>query len=332
MRMDTTVTNKKDITMIRLTNVRGLFSMAALMAAAALNGQQIPKASVSPAPPATPGDAARIRIGPGDLINVAVYDEPTLLQTIRVDDLGNADLLLIGTQHLSGLSTSEAGSLIENLFKQGAFLLNPQVSLRISEYNTQSVSVLGEVRKPGNYPVLGDRNLLDVLAMAGGPTPLAGNVVTIQRRSGSQQTVKTALLNDPDQLLESRVAIEPGDTIVVPKAGVIYVLGEVNRPGAFIIQTDGAMSLAQAIAWASGVDFQAAQTRIRIIRKTHEGFEEQAVNLKRVLEGKDADPGLKPEDIVYVPSSLLKSLLVHTTSIAQSAASAAVYSGVTALP
>jgi polysaccharide export outer membrane protein len=188
------------------------------------------------------------------------------------------------------------------------------------------------VKKPGNYPVLGDRNLLDVLAMAGGPTPLAANVVTIQRRSGAKETVRTALKNDPDQLLASRVPIEPGDTIVVPRAGVIYVLGEVNRPGAFVIQTDGAMSLVQAVAWAAGVDFIAAQTRTRIIRKTHDGLEEQVVDLKRVLEGKDPDPGLKPEDIVYVPSSLIKSLLVHTTSIAQSAASAAVYSGVTAIP
>jgi polysaccharide biosynthesis/export protein len=329
MRMDITVSNKKDITMIRLNNVRGLFSIAALLAAAALNGQQ---ALVSPDTPVTPRDGAQIRIGPGDLINVGVYDEPTLVQTIRVDDLGNAHLLLLGTQHLAGLSTSEAGALIQNLFKQGEFLLNPQVSLLISEYNTQGVSVLGEVKKPGNYPVLGDRNLLDVLAMAGGPTPLAANVVTIQRRSGSQETVKTALANDPDQLLSSRVAIQPGDTIVVPKAGVIYVLGEVNRPGAFVIQTDGAMSLAQAVAWAAGVDFQASQTKTRIIRKTHDGFEEQVVNLKRVLEGKDPDPVLKPEDIVYIPSSLIKSLLAHATSISQSAASAAVYQGIVAIP
>jgi polysaccharide export outer membrane protein len=331
--MDTTVTNKKDITMNPLNNVRGLVSIAALFAAAAaLSGEQTPKALVSPGPPVTAGDVARIRIGPGDLINVGVYDEPTLLQTIRVDDLGNADLLLIGRQHLAGLSTSEAGVLIQKLFKQDEFLLNPQVTLLISEYNTQGVSVLGEVKKPGNYPVLGDRNLLDVLSLAGGPTPLAANVVTIQRRSGSQETVKTALTNDPDQLLASRVAIQPGDTIVVPKAGVVYVLGEVGRPGAFVIQSDGAMSLAQAVAWAAGVNFDAAQARTRIIRKTHDGFEEQTVNLKRVLEGKDPDPGLKPEDIVYIPASAIKSILARASSVAQSAASAAVYSGVVAIP
>jgi hypothetical protein len=92
------------------------------------------------------------------------------------------------------------------------------------------------------------------------------------------------------------------------------------------------MSLAQAVAWAAGVNFEAAQTRTRIIRKTHDGFEEHTVNLKRVLEGKDADPGLKPEDIVYIPSSAIKSVLARASTVAQSAASAAVYSGVTSIP
>jgi polysaccharide export outer membrane protein len=319
--------------MMLATKVHHIFVVAALLVAmAAVDGQQAPPASLPPGTDLAAADAGRIRIGPGDLIQVVVYDEPTLAQTIRVDDQGRADLLLIGSQHLAGLSTSDARALVEQLLKQGDFLLNPQVSVLISEYNTQRVSILGEVKAPGSYPVLGDRNLLNLLSLAGGPTLFAANVVTIQRRSGSRETIKTALRNDPDQLLTSKVSIEPGDTIVVPRAGVVYVLGEVARPGAFVIQTDGAMSLAQAIAFASGVNYQAVQTKTRIIRKTPGGFEEQNVNLKRVLEGKDNDPDLKPEDIVYIPSSAIKSILARAPSIASSAAAAAVYQGITAIP
>lgn len=305
---------------------------------AAPASNQVSPGSVSPSsasailPSPSLIDKAKIRIGPGDLLQLGVYDEPTLAQTVRVDDQGNTDLLLIGRQHLGGLSVSEASLLVQKLLKEGDFLLNPQVSLLIAEYNTQTVSVLGEVKKPGPYPVLGQRNLLDILSLAGGPTPFAANLVTIKRRSGAEETVKTALLNDPDRLLASRVEIEPGDTILVPKAGLVYVLGEVARPGAFIIQNDGAMSLAQAVAFASGVNYQAAQTKTRIIRKTTDGFNEQNVNLKRILEGKDPDPGLKPDDIVYIPSSAIKSLMARAPTIAQSAASAAVYEGMVNIP
>jgi polysaccharide export outer membrane protein len=311
-------------------------SIAAAAIAASAPGmyaqQPAPAPAGAPIPSSPVPNVAQIRIGPGDLIQVSVYDEPSLAQTIRVNDRGDADLQLLGTLHLAGLSTSEAAGLAERLLKQRDFLLDPHVSMLIAEYQTQEVSVLGEVKKPGAYQVLGARNLLDVISMAGGATPLAAATVTIKRRSGLKETVKTNLSNNPDELLASEVPIEPGDTIVVPRAGIVYVLGEVGRPGAFVMQDEGTMSLAQAIAFASGVSHEAAETKARVIRKVGTGFEEQAVNLKRVLEGKDQDPVLKADDIVYVPSSALRSIVARAPGIAQSAASAAVYQGLLAVP
>lgn len=310
----------------------GALIVAALLGLTA--SAQVPQPAPAPAAPkgATPSDKVRIRIGPGDLLQVNIYDEPELAQTVRVDDRGGADLLLLGNLHLSGLSTTEASNLMEKLLKERDFLLNPSVSVMIAEYQTQEVSVLGEVKKPGTYQVLGARNLLDVLSMAGGVTPYAANKVTIKRRSGEQQVVKTNLVNDPDQMLASEVQLEPGDTIIVPRGGIVYVLGEVQRPGAFVMQDDGSMSMAQAIAMAAGFSQEAAQSKARVVRKAAGGFKEQEINLKRILEGKDPDPGLQAEDIVYVPNSILKGILVRAPMLMQSAASAAVYQGVMALP
>lgn len=326
----------------RFSSLTGRRAGAAVLAAAlsmtpGVFGQQPAAASGKASAQASnrsgsaPADA-RIVIGPGDLLGVTVYDEPELDQTIRVNDRGDADFMLLGTLHVAGLSTTQAIALVNRLLKERNFLLNPDVSILISEYQTQQASVLGEVKKPGTYDVLGARNLLDVISMAGGTTPLAARTVTIKRRSGLQETVKTDLTNDPDQLLASEVEIEPGDTIIVPRAGIVYVLGEVTRPGAFIMQDEGAMSLGQAIALASGFTHEAAESRARVIRKVPNGFEERTINIKRVFQGKDPDPGLTAEDIVYVPSSAIKSIIARAPTIAQSAASAAVYQGVMQVP
>lgn len=309
---------------------RGLMIVAIFSACVLIGGQSISAQSVRTSEQWA--DAARIKIGPGDLLQVAVFDEPELAQTVRVNDKGDADLLLLGTLHLAGLPTSEAQTLAENLLKSRDFLLSPHVSIIIAEYQTQNVSVLGEVKRPGVYPLLGARDLPSLISLAGGTTPIASSSVTIKRRSGQQEIVKTALSNNPDEMFASALQLEPGDTVMIPKAGVVYVLGEVGRPGGFVMQDNGSMSLTQAVAFASGVTHAAADTKARIIRKRATGLEDNVVNLKRVLEGKDNDVKLESEDIVYVPSSAIKSILTRAPMIAQSAASAAVYQGVTALP
>lgn len=270
-------------------------------------------------------DTARIRIGPGDLLELAVFDVPELAQVARVSDTGDATLMLLGSLHLDGLTAAEAQTLIEDLLRECNYILDPHVSIIIREYGTQGVSVLGEVRKPGVYPVLGTRNLLDIISEAGGTTPFAAQQATVKRRA-SQEKLTASLSNDPAELLARDVELRPGDTVIVPKAGIVYVLGDVGRPGGYVMQNSGKISLLQAVAMAQGVNRTAARKHTRILRRNASSVDETVLDLKQVLEGRAPDPELQPEDIVYIPPSTPKSILMHSTpALMQSTASAAIY-------
>jgi polysaccharide export outer membrane protein len=269
-----------------------------------------------------------MRVGPGDLLEVKVFDVEELTQEVRVSDRGEAALTFLGPLQLAGLTTSEVQTLVENRLRDGNYVREPHVSIMIQEYATQGVSVLGQVGKPGVYPVLGSRTLLDVISEAGGITPMAAHEATIKRRNGGE--VFTASLSDsPGELLAGNVELWPGDTIIVPKAGLVYVIGDVGRPGGFIMENNGRVTLLEAVALAAGVNRTAAQSKARVIRKTSSGYEDMPVDLKRILQGKAADIPLEREDIVYVPPSTARALLFRTPEVLQSAAaSAAVYAQV----
>ena len=148
-----------------------------------------------------------MKIGPGDLIEVNVYDEADLQQTVRLNDLGDGTLSLIGSVHLAGLTTDQAEALIARKLKEGNYLLAPQVSVFIREYSTQGVSVLGEVKTPGVYGVAGGQSLLDVLAAAGGTTPLAGSEITIQRAGDASTLTVLFIERRPPVAFVQRAAL-----------------------------------------------------------------------------------------------------------------------------
>lgn len=302
----------------------GLIAVVILLACS--SGAQVAAASGGNGGTGAPTvDPAPLRIGPGDLLELSVFDVPELAQVLRVSDTGTANLLLVGPLHLDGLTAAEAQGLIEYRLRQGSFILDPHVSLIIREYGTQGVSVLGEVRKPGVYQVLGRRNLLDVISEAGGITPFAGQQATIKRR-GSPQTLSASLSNDPAELLARDIELHPGDTVIVPKAGIVYVLGDVGRAGGYVMQNSGRISLLEAIAMAQGVNRTAAKKHTRLIRKSASGVQEISLDLKHVLEGRAPDLALEPEDIVYIPPSTAKSIVMRDApSLMQSTASAAIY-------
>jgi polysaccharide export outer membrane protein len=275
-----------------------------------------------PAAPPPSAESARVRVGPGDLLEVRVFDVDELTQKVRVSDRGEAVLTFLGPLQLAGLTTSEVQTLVANRLRDGNYVREPQVSVFIEEYGTQGVSVLGQVAHPGVYPVLGSRTLLDVISAAGGFTPIAAREATIKRRNG-EKVINASLSEDPDELLASNVELWPGDTVIVPKAGIVYVIGDVGRPGGFIMQNNGRVTLLEAVALASGVNRTAAQSKARIIRKTSAGFEDRPVNLKRILQGKAPDISLEREDIVYIPQSNARSLLYRTPEVLQAAAAAA---------
>jgi polysaccharide export outer membrane protein len=296
--------------------LRALVIAAVLVHPSALLLAQIPS---SPALP-------KIHVGAGDLIEVKIFNAPEMTQRVRVDDIGDATLSLIGEVHLAGLTAEQSQNLIAGKYVEGNFFLHPEVSILIQEYSTQGASVLGEVAKPGVYPVLGQRSLLDIISAAGGTTPTASNEATIQRRlDGSLLTVR--LSRNARTALESDVDIQPGDKIIIPRAGIVYVLGNVNRPGGFVMNNEGKISLLQAVAMAAGSNSTASLDRARLIRKTDFGYVEFNVSLQKILKGEKSDQQMQAEDILYIPNSTAKSIIYRgLPGIVQSATSAAVYS------
>jgi polysaccharide export outer membrane protein len=264
------------------------------------------------------------------LIDVCVYDEADLQQSVRLDDLGNGRFSFIGDLHLAGLTTDQAAALIAHKLKEGNYLLAPDVSVLIREYSTQGVSVLGEVKTPGVYSVVGGQSLVDVLAAAGGTTPLAGPAITVQRAADAS-TVTVRLSKDAHESLASNLRLYPGDKVIVPRTGIVYVLGEVARGGGFIMQNDGRITLLQALAMAGGPNHTSNMNGSRLLRKGPSGYTDIHIELNKMLKGRQADIQLQAEDILYVPSNTLKAAVSRSSpallAATSGAVSAAVFNG-----
>jgi polysaccharide biosynthesis/export protein len=218
-------------------------------------------------------------IGRGDLLHITVFREPDLEQKVRVKDSCDIDLDLAGTIKVAGLTPADAAKAIAGLYTQGNYLNHPQVSVFLEEYATQSVSVLGQVNKPGAFTVTTARSLLDVLAMAGGLTEVADRHVTVQRADKSGNTV-VFLPNDSAASVQAGTIVYPGDTVLVPKAGIVYVLGDVARPGGYVMQDDARLTVLQAVAMASGANRTAKEDATRLIRKVNDSYQESTVQLQ----------------------------------------------------
>lgn len=265
----------------------------------------------------------RLLIGPGDDLDVTVYGAPDLSGHMRVSASGNISLPLIGYVRIAGLTSSEAEGAIEAQLREKSVVNEPQVSVFVKEYGSSGISVAGEVVKPGFYSVLGPHRLFDVLQAAGGPTERASNRLLISHRG--QTDVTTIILSkNPTEMLASNVDLQPGDTIVIPRAGIVYVLGEVGRPGGYVMNATGGVTVLQVVAVAGGPTHFASAGKTRLLRKTNNGFQEQHIDLKKLLRGKIHDVAVADEDILYIPSSAIKSVL-SASALVTTAASVAIY-------
>lgn len=247
-----------------------------------------------------------LRIGIGDMIEVSVYGVPELTQKARVSSTGDIYLPLVNYVHVGKLTPDEAQAVIEKKLVEGGFLRNAHVTVLLTEYVSQSVTVLGEVVRPGSYPVLSDRNLLDEITAAGGPTEKAGKAVTIVHRDHPEQTEVIDLAKTSGEGGPVNPTIQAGDTIIVSKAGVVYVVGEVAKPSGFLME-NGSLTVLKAIALAGGTTHTAALNNAKIIRKTPGGMEETPIPLKKILAAKAPDLPMQPDDVLFVPGSASKS-------------------------
>jgi polysaccharide export outer membrane protein len=264
-------------------------------------------------------------IGSGDLLHVQVFDTPELEQHARVTDSGELPLIMGGPVRVSGLAPIEASRVIAAALKDGHFLLTPRVLVTVEEYATQKVSVLGEVRVPGAYAIATPRSILDVLSLAGGLTEAADRKIIIQRRSSSQ-TLAYFVSNKPGTALDTAVSVNPGDTVLVPKAGIVYVLGDVRQPGGYTMtNNDAQLSILQLVARAGGINNTAVPSRARLIRRSASSYTEIPLQLSSMQKGSSPDLPLQPDDIVYVPFSYLRNFAASASGIAATIGSAAVY-------
>jgi polysaccharide biosynthesis/export protein len=286
---------------------------------------QPPNASDANAPPAAPeGTAApsgRLQIsspasssptdmviGPGDEGEMRVYGVPELSTHFRVESSGDTYLPLIGKFHMAGLSADAAQVQLDEKYESGGFLRNPHINLYIKEYMTQGISVLGEVNHPGIYSALNTRRLFDLFLIAGGLTARAGKTVTITHSKEPDKPVEVTLASGV-AANQANVEIQPGDTVNVSRAGTVYVIGEVNRPGAFVMETTQTPSLLQILAAANGPTRMAVLNHTRVIRRTPKGLESTDVDLKKIMQAKAGDVEVQADDIVFVPSSRARGAL-----------------------
>jgi polysaccharide export outer membrane protein len=316
------------------------------------------------------------RIGPQDLLDLNIFEAPELNRTVRVSENGEVSLPLLGGIHVVRLTARELENVLAAKLRE--FLKDPHVSVMVTAIESHPVSVIGEVNKPGVFQVRGSKTLLEMLSLAQGLAPEAGDEVLVMRNAGynrgqdgsgqTRQTgsgepdskdtnqIKSAAAQDHDatdvalknnatastaetnvaatdrmqggdtvainlrHLLNSRdprfnVPIYAGDIVKVTRAGIVYVVGAVKKPGGFTVKGNEQMSLLKAIALAEGLSSTSSKGHTRIIR-TDEGSGKRSeipVQLGKILDGKAPDLNLQAADIVFVPSSTGKTVLFRST-------------------
>lgn len=267
-------------------------------------------------------------IGPGDMLHVQVFDTPEMEQHVRVTDSGEIPLMFIGSLKVAGLTPTAASHAIEKALIDKQYMREPQVTVVVEQFATQNISVLGEVQQPGVYPTPTAISILKVLSLSGGLTATADRNITIERQGNANEKVNYFLSNTSNQALADSVLVYPGDTVLVPKAGIIYVLGDVQRPGGYPMSTNNSeMTLMQAVTIAGSTTKTAVPSKTRLIRKTPTGSQDTIVSLSNIEKGTQSDIPLKADDIIFIPFSWMKNTALSAATIAASAAGAAIYVG-----
>jgi polysaccharide export outer membrane protein len=306
------------------------------------------------------GEQTEYHIGTHDLLEINVFEAPDLNRSVRVSASGEISLPLLGAIQSTGLTARELEGVIEIKLRQ--YMKDPHVGVFVATVESHPVSVVGAVKKPGVFQIRGTKTVLEMLSMAEGLADDAGDEVLVMRGAGlqfgsdsnhsganpdvapaslhndAQTPSNTAPAADPafgetikinlKDLLESgdqryNVPVYPGDIVKVTRGGIVYVIGDVKKPGGFVLKSDQYMSVLKAIALAEGLNATAAKSRTKIIRTDEKTGQrtEFPIDLGKVLAGKSPDTPLRPADIVFVPNSSGKTVLYKGSEAAIATAS-----------
>jgi polysaccharide export outer membrane protein len=268
--------------------------IACLLLALALASPARAQAEADPAPTATPATASYV-VGARDVLHIEVFEEEGLTGDYVVAEDGTIDFPLVGRLPVDGLSPGAVDELLTARLASD-FLVSPQVKVQVGSFASKPVRVLGAVKKPGVYPLSGPTSVLELIALAGGMAADGVSEVRITRRGLPDPLV---IRLDEAGSDESAWMLQDGDTVQVPPPKVVYVAGEVLKPGS--VSYGEGLTISQAIILAGGAKPTASLRKVWIKR----GPEQIRVNLKRVLQGKDQDIFLKPDDQVLLSESVL---------------------------
>ena len=264
----------------------------------------------------------------GDMLEISESHTPEFRSVVRVSGAGTVSLPMIGEVRVDGMDEQTAAQAIEAALVAKGMLLHPLVSVLVTAYAGQDVSVLGEVARPGVYPFTYHHRLLDLISAASGLGPNAGRLVNIFHSSDPRTPHPVVL--DPsgtDQSTDHNPELIPGDTVQVSRAGLVYVVGDVIRPGGFPVDPVQGLTVVQALSLAWGPTMNAGASRAVLIREQKDGRTLTTLNLKRMLHGQDPDLPVHDRDILYVPDSFGKNLLNRTLeSAVQSTLGVTIYS------
>jgi polysaccharide export outer membrane protein len=264
--------------------------------------------------PASSADlsAQEYRVGPGDILEVAVFQVDELNRKVRVSGSGTIILPLLGEIHVGGMTAAQIEAELARKLGE-KYLRDPQVSVFVSEYRSQQITVMGAVQKPGVFSVYRPRTLMEMLSEAGGLSEEAGRKVYVQAVAPDPETGRPThqnLVVDLREVLESgdpryNIVLHGGDSVNVPKAGVVFVEGAVRKPGAY--QMKGDTNVLKAVAMAGGTMFEAEEGEIQVFRAGSGTDKVMTVDLKAVRDRTAGDVSLQDGDIVVVRSSALKA-------------------------
>jgi polysaccharide export outer membrane protein len=267
-------------------------------------------------------------IAPGDVLDVGEFHTPEFHSVVRVSSAGTVLLPMIDEVPIEGMDELQAARAIAATLVSRGILKHPQVSVLITSFVGQDVSVLGEVARPGVYPYTVHHRLFDMISAASGLSAAAGGVVNIYHRSDPDTPHAVRL--DPDGAEggpDLNPELAPGDIVQVTRAGLLYVVGDVIRPGGFIVDPTQEFTVLKALSLAWGPSQNAALSKALLIREQPEGRTVTTLDLKRMLRGKDPDQPVRAHDILFVPDSTAKNLFNRTVEAAvQSAAGVSIYS------
>lgn len=243
-----------------------------------------------------PAQGQEYRLGAGDVVKITVYNNPDLTTEAEISQSGNISFPLIGEIALGGLTRGEAEKAVAGRLGSGGFVPDAHVNLLIAQYRSRQISVMGEVGKPGKYPINQPISITDAIAAAGGITPKGSTLVTVIKHGQDGTTSRHEV--DVKKLLatgdmRSNVSVDAGDIVNVPATAVFYIYGEVRQPGAYPLASD--MTVRQALSVGGGLTVRGTERGIKLERRGPGGkSSSQRVQLSEKL---------KPDDVVHVPES-----------------------------